>query len=1558
MSDSSDSAESCPRTVDKGSTYDAELKSNPPRQLPGHTAQEYANATVLDPRGNRNSHGDEDGPGIGFEESNVQAQIRESNVQAQIRESNVQVREIQERNSQTQVKPGPSTSHPKRNDVVNRNWNRWNEQPMNKLTKGATKPASYTESPQVSWVSSLFPASFAPPTIFPPPHENGRREMTDSNELLHKIQRPDPQLGHFSVHTVCASDCSRENQQTSPKVLPKSHKQGKRRKQAVGSHDRVAAMETLTESSTLSPHVYYPTRHAVFPKLESSDLQDLHNYSNYSMFPHRPNNYAWMFNQNAAFYSTNISKSALEIQNIPTTKAVPASIQQKPLSGSSCSKTKKKESTNANHIEHGKTAQVIEETKCTTTIKSEPCFPTTKMNTGTPTENLSAHLPHFSSPSDSLFGKSRMASPLRVFDGKSENGASNSDFCEIVPKKKRLSSDENVNILWKTSSQATISEHTFHSPNHSSPQSLKNISASPASILPLPSPLTPGSTTPSWQVGPSNSETALIPEQALGNQQSPFILPQLNISDISPVGQVVAREKDVFYCHMCTYSNKSKPEFEAHMKTHFEFNCPHCDYTSRTEGRLNRHIKDFHTENSARPQMLDRSKTFKCKQCTFSSTEKEKFWEHCRTHIKENKLLQCPHCVFVTEHKHHLEYHISNHFGSKPFKCGKCNYSCVNKSMLNSHLKSHTKIYPYRCADCTYATKYSHSLKLHLKKYNHKPAMALDQHGNLPKELCAKNWGLSVGNKSQCPTDQSDVRNDAINPYVRQILGMSGVPLGTPAVASSLNNMMPFWPVLPPTPIQSGMLAGSLFFNHLMGVDAANKIGSKMQGEAKHTTTNENGEINSRTDIKNHVCTKCSLTFKSTEAWYHHMFQMHNDTASETTEYSDSNKKVSRISRNKLIRSSCMKDLKNHQPLHSLTEPNDQRDKLDKINSCSNMLSNVEQDHTNNQRAENAESPLPSYPDKSNCENKLEDMCKNVISKIKSDNIGDPANRAKTVQQVIVNCEPEIYSKILPSEQRVEEGKRNTQNAVSDFMNKFDAPCVSSDLLQQKVTTVFKSLDFPVTMDNDNTKSVEEHSGNEVKLPSKATALLPNMHMISDSENIVINKSISAEEITIPRKRPRKGKAYKIDLTCLKQRKLLSDSSSDEAKLKSVMGIAFDQDRSLRSSDEDMIVDGINITEIQGCTQNVTSSDSKNAAGENNLRLYDEKSKYLEVRNLENMVHQSYKQSNIEFSQNENINKKEIEIKKRNETKQDVEAFKYSGNDNLLYVESEVELQKLQSLLRNQSGQLKLFSKKSETYQADRQFVNISESANELRTGRHTKGNVAEVSSSNRMVSKNEDMIIHSEKVVDQLNEAEISNSVTDEKEKTVCSPVKKSTDLEWRMMKERVIPFPSELSPINSSSQTQTAMSSVVLQDSLPGLSMKVNNTSVINNNTKPLYVLPYFSDPNCFNSSQPSNPHIQNSAMLMKPLQVSSTPKAYIHPTNRATEEPSATPENTVNKQYAKKMFECKHCELSFGDCVMYTVHMGYHSKQNPFQCNNCGVVSQDRVEFFLHMARSSHV
>lgn len=53
----------------------------------------------------------------------------------------------------------------------------------------------------------------------------------------------------------------------------------------------------------------------------------------------------------------------------------------------------------------------------------------------------------------------------------------------------------------------------------------------------------------------------------------------------------------------------------------------------------------------------------------------------------------------------------------------------------------------------------------------------------------------------------------------------------------------------------------------------------------------------------------------------------------------------------------------------------------------------------------------------------------------------------------------------------------------------------------------------------------------------------------------------------------------------------------------------------------------------------------------------------------------------------------------------------------------------------------------------------------------------------------------------------------------------------------------------------------------------------------------------------------------------------------------------------------YECAYCEIAFKDCVMYTMHMGYHGYKDPFKCNMCGHCSKDKVEFFLHIARAAH-
>lgn len=57
------------------------------------------------------------------------------------------------------------------------------------------------------------------------------------------------------------------------------------------------------------------------------------------------------------------------------------------------------------------------------------------------------------------------------------------------------------------------------------------------------------------------------------------------------------------------------------------------------------------------------------------------------------------------------------------------------------------------------------------------------------------------------------------------------------------------------------------------------------------------------------------------------------------------------------------------------------------------------------------------------------------------------------------------------------------------------------------------------------------------------------------------------------------------------------------------------------------------------------------------------------------------------------------------------------------------------------------------------------------------------------------------------------------------------------------------------------------------------------------------------------------------------------------------------------AQTLYFCPHCQTYFGDNVLYTVHMGCHGYDQPFQCNVCGVHCRDKYEFTCHFAQGQH-
>ncbi|KAK3611914.1 hypothetical protein CHS0354_013981 [Potamilus streckersoni] len=545
--------------------------------------------------------------------------------------------------------------------------------------------------------------------------------------------------------------------------------------------------------------------------------------------------------------------------------------------------------------------------------------------------------------------------------------------------------------------------------------------------------------------------------------------------------QIPKPREGLYFCHLCSYAGRTQNEFEIHMTCHFEHVCPHCDYKSRTEGRLKRHIKDFHSEDTdvGSRTMPGRPKIFRCKQCDFSATNKVDFWSHSRSHIKEDKVLQCPKCPFVTEYKHHLEYHLRNHFGSKPFRCPKCNYACVNKSMLNSHMKSHTNVYQYRCADCTYATKYCHSLKLHLRKYNHKPATVLNADGSLPQGIDAAASGLSLLSKRGPPRGPRGPRKDKMDSLTGHFLSMPPSP-----VRGMVPGMMsPYWSLLNQMP--NGLPGTS---SPSLGPLSMNPVFAASGGHLSMIRNNSQ-ETEGSLSIP-FKCNFCSFVGNSREVLTSHVMKVHAAENQDLfTIFGISSEALLEENRKRFYDPQIMKT-----PSKSLKTPHGMKD--EPISAPLQVKTEVEDER-------NKTSPQ-SWPD-------------------------------SIQEKALSHAKPKSMSEVTfqPKNGNVSPRKGDEIDILKQMTLKFGSgPAAKTGNTQKEIPldlTKPKSTSPPIGI---NKLMPLQENQDDAELSSNGDNSLHSFEQVSPS----------------PRKRSRKGKAYKLDTLCLKLQEKQNNSlpSSDE----------------------------------------------------------------------------------------------------------------------------------------------------------------------------------------------------------------------------------------------------------------------------------------------------------------------------------------------------------------------------------------------------------------------------
>ncbi|KAA8581437.1 zinc finger protein Pegasus [Etheostoma spectabile] len=75
-----------------------------------------------------------------------------------------------------------------------------------------------------------------------------------------------------------------------------------------------------------------------------------------------------------------------------------------------------------------------------------------------------------------------------------------------------------------------------------------------------------------------------------------------------------------------------------------------------------------------------------------------------------------------------------------------------------------------------------------------------------------------------------------------------------------------------------------------------------------------------------------------------------------------------------------------------------------------------------------------------------------------------------------------------------------------------------------------------------------------------------------------------------------------------------------------------------------------------------------------------------------------------------------------------------------------------------------------------------------------------------------------------------------------------------------------------------------------------------------------------------------------------------------SRSNSQPS-TPTPALNTPDQRFLQKCQHCDIHFLDNILYTIHMGCHGYEHPFQCNICGHMCIDKYDFSCHFARGQH-
>ena len=170
------------------------------------------------------------------------------------------------------------------------------------------------------------------------------------------------------------------------------------------------------------------------------------------------------------------------------------------------------------------------------------------------------------------------------------------------------------------------------------------------------------------------------------------------------------------FCELCEILFDSADDFLDHVsvkhpvelspKNPKRFNCPFCDYSSKSKMSVKQHVRR-HTKE----------KPFECRECGKTFSQKAGVQQHMRSH-SANKPHRCtePNCGLTFKCLNALKTHVSmKHKGERPFKCNICLLTFPYSTSLRAHKRTHSDERPYQCRYCDRSFRQQGHLKTHTR---------------------------------------------------------------------------------------------------------------------------------------------------------------------------------------------------------------------------------------------------------------------------------------------------------------------------------------------------------------------------------------------------------------------------------------------------------------------------------------------------------------------------------------------------------------------------------------------------------------------------------------------------------------------------------------------------------------------------------------------------------------------------------------------------------------------------------------------------------------------------